>query len=161
MNETNIIEKSRAILFIGVILATICLAGCNPREVPGIKQTLDKLSEVRTKETDKTIKESSELQELDNVCSQIPLLTEFKFIRKSMSSHNPPALYYYYYSDMNFDKSDQAFTQYFTNNGWEISEVSSLNRTSSFKKDDIRVTIQFGGMGGDANYGITCKKSPR
>jgi hypothetical protein len=117
------------------------------------------LKENRTKAADEAIQKNPELQELDNLCKQIAALKDFKFISKGISSHGLPALYYSYYSENDFDETDKFFRDYLMKNGWESVSNPSNNRTSAFKKHSIRIIIQYGGMGTDSNYGITCEKS--
>lgn len=145
------------ILLLAIVFYTV---GCNPRQLPIIKDRLTEMDNVGTEETKEAIKNNAKLQELDNICKQIPLPEGFKLIAIQLSPNESPILTYYYYSENDFEKSDNYFRQYFVENGWSIVENKSLNRISSFRNDNYKINIQYGGMGANANYAINCSKLP-
>lgn len=157
-----ITKKKYMLTFVAVILLimTFCFAGCNPKELPILKEKLKDWDEFTTRETEEAIKRNPELQELDNLCKQIPLSERFKLYSKRMASHGPPALFLFYYSEDDFDKSDKLFREYFKQNGWEIFNKNSMNRISEFRKNNYIISIQYGGVGQSANYAISCEKTP-
>lgn len=143
-------------------VAVICAfcAGCNPKELPFVRDNVKKFDEYTTKETDDAIKKSPELQELDALCKQIPLSDRFEFYSKRMASHGPPALFFFYSSEEDFLASDALFKDYFKQRGWEIRDSNSLNKISEFRNEKYLITIQYGGIGKNANYAMSCEKLP-
>ncbi|MCU0238818.1 MAG: hypothetical protein MUC29_05195 [Pyrinomonadaceae bacterium] len=134
------------------------ISGCNPKGLPFIKEYLRKNDELNTKQTNEDIKTNAKLKELDDLCKSIPLPDSFKFYGKQRSYKHSNLLSFYYYSEDSFDKSDKHFREYFLSNGWKLFEENYVNRITELRKDDKAITIQYGGIGIDANYSFACKR---
>ena len=113
-----------------------------------------------TELTNKAVKESSQLQELDKVCSQIQL-PDFQLIRKGGIDDQKITLSYYYDSQTDYLRGWQIFDRYFDKNNWTYIEngqgVIESQKFIEYSKDNYKVKIFSGGMG-DAEYSIYCEK---
>lgn len=138
---------SKSFLNAGVcpaLLILLCL-GCNEAQI--------------TKYTDEAIKNSPELQELEKVCTQIPLPQDFQFVRKGGIDDQRIMLTYLYYSETEYGKATAVWINYFNENGWKkVKEDNSYPKVIEFRNDRFRVAIQHGGIGKTSNYGISCEK---
>lgn len=142
-----------------ITLFSIFLTGCNFRELPIVRDAIIKEREQITINTEKAIKNSPELQELDKMCSQIPLPKDFKFISKGGLDDQKVTLSTYYYSETDFQEVRQLFKDYFNQKGWDlIKEDSSYPKVIEFASDYFLVSLQNGGMSKDANYSVYCEK---
>jgi hypothetical protein len=145
--------------FLLISLFFIFLTGCNFKELPIVKDLIVKNREEATKYTEEAIKNSPELQELDKMCSQIPLPKDFKFISKGGLDDQAISLSTYYYSETSYQEAKQLFKDYFNQKGWNlIKEDDSYPKVIEFKDNTFLVSLQYGGMGSDVNYSIYCEK---
>ncbi|HKP69488.1 MAG TPA: hypothetical protein VJV05_09405 [Pyrinomonadaceae bacterium] len=141
-----------------IFVVAFLLPGCNPKELPIINAGINKLNEAQEREIDETIRKSDALKELDHLCRSIVESGDFRLVSRSISTHGPPKLFFYYYSDVDFDSADGDFGRRLGAAGWRTVENRSMNPTAAFRKDDQVIVIQYGGIGSNANYGITCEK---
>lgn len=115
----------------------------------------------RTELTNKAIRKSSDLQELDKICTQIPLPADFRLIKKDGIDDQKITLSYYYDSQKKYIEVWQFLDNYFDDNNWKFIEngegVISSQKFIEYQKDSYKVIIQNGGMG-DAEYSIYCEK---
>jgi hypothetical protein len=155
-------KSSQHLLNFSVCLILFILVGlgCNPKNLPGIRGKLKEWDEERTKDTERTIEKTPKLQELDSICKQVPVPADFKFIAKHLTwiVNQEPLISYFYYSKTDFDKAENNFRNYLITNGWESLKSDHLNKVNVFKKDNFKIHIQYGGVGSDANYSISCEK---
>ena len=127
-----------------LILLLVCLS-CTGRQV--------------TELTNKAIKDSPELQDLDKVCTQIPLPSDFRLIQKGGIDDQKISLSYHYDSQKKYLEVWQFLNTYFKENGWKFvkNESDSIMKTIEYSNDKYRVVIQNGGMR-NVEYGIYCEK---
>lgn len=132
--------------------------GCNPRSLPVVGDQLRWLDQKTTEETDRAIAKDPQLQEIEKVCNSIPKDQSFSLYAKRMAHTYPLTLFYFYSSPKNYDTAEREFGEYFQKGEWERREIGSVNRVVEYKNETYRVTIQFGGMGPNANYGFSCER---
>lgn len=133
--------------------------GCNPRELPGIRNLVIENEKQTTRQTEEAIKNSHELQELDKMCKQIPLPLDFKFVWKGGIDDEKISLSSYYYSETSLGETKNFYNQYFIQNNWhKENEDNSYPPSVEFRNSTYRVVIHNGGMGSRTNYSIYCEK---
>jgi hypothetical protein len=133
-------------------------AGCNLKELPVVRDQVRKMDEIATAETDKAIENSPELQELDSICTHIPLNDSFRLYGKRIAPNYPSTLFYSYDSSEDFETASRRFTEHFAGLGWASRQLNAVNRITEFRSEKFRVTIQYGGIGKNANYSFSCEK---
>jgi hypothetical protein len=115
----------------------------------------------QTELTNEAIKKSSELQELDNVCKQIPLPQNFKFVRKSGIDDQKITLSYYYYSDTKYLETWNFLQEYFSQNKWQLVKngegIVSSQKFIEFTNDTYRVKAWYQ-RDARSNYSLYCEK---
>lgn len=138
----------------GIVISTffsaliLFSAGC----LPALEKHLDDVAE---KELAETISKSPELQSLEKDCEAIPRLRNTWLVRRNISTHGPRELYYYFFADGGLKNTRDLFNSYFRDE-WEM--VSSHPDGQTFKRGDFLAVIQYGGMGSEITYAITCKR---
>lgn len=139
-----------------IVIAVVIIAGCFTRNLAPINS----LNETREKELDEIISRNEDLKILADICTQLGSLQDFKLLRRSMSTHGEPELYFYFRSDKQFPEASKTFSTFLEQNSWRLLEESRLGKLEYYRKDNLEVNIQYGRIG-DAEYGITCAKSPK
>lgn len=143
--------------------AALSLAGCpNPRDLPGVKERIKREGEKSTRETEEAIQQSPVLQELNRLCTkEIPLPDGFHLVVKSRSINTGPFLSYGYYSEADYQRVKAFYIDYFTRNGWRITNQKDEGWGSDlieFSKDSHKVEFYHGGMDKEVNYSLVCWK---
>lgn len=143
-----------------LILLLLWITGCNPKELPIFKEAREQNEKLITEQTEKAIKNSPELQELDNVCKQIPLPSDFKFVWKGGLDDQKLSLSTHYYSETSYEEAKNIFNDYFSKNNGKLVKVKegNISKILEYQKENYRVVIQYGGMGKGVNYFIYCEK---
>jgi len=145
-------------IIIAFLVVSFCLSqmGCFLQKVPVINEQLERAEKAKQAEIDSAISKNAELRSLAATCSTLGSLKSFKLIGRDIYSHGKAGLSYYYASEESYDDTYRTLSAYLSSNGWHSIESLSVNRTFAFQKDDMRVTVQYGGIG-TADYGITCE----
>lgn len=141
-------------VFLSLVVATS--SGCLLKKIPAVNSQLNKYNQLRQRQIDKEIEGNEDYQRLALICGEIGSHQQFELLRRDMSVHGAPAVYYYYRSSLPFSMASAAITGLMERDGWHGVNNRSMNYTMAFEKDDLRIVVQYGGMG-DADYGITCK----
>ncbi|MEZ5428393.1 MAG: hypothetical protein R2747_19140 [Pyrinomonadaceae bacterium] len=147
-------KRMRYVLAIGLLCFS--LMGC--KILPGFEELMTQEDKRETRETEKAIKNSPELQELDELCRKLPQVNEFRLIGKARNFRKPTKLTFFYYSEKDPYSLDRVFRNYFREKGWETVEKNTMNQTSDFRNEYFTVNIQYGGISLDSNIGISCGK---
>jgi hypothetical protein len=155
-------KVSYTFLCLGICLIFLVFVCLSCRDLPGIKQLSEADATVTTKLTEEAIKNSTQLQELDNVCKEIPLPPDFRFIWKGGIDDQKITLSTHYYSETKYEETWALLKRYFAQNGWRIVKdgegtISSI-KIIEFTNGNYRVINQYGGMEKRTNYSICCEK---
>jgi hypothetical protein len=141
-----------------LLISSFCLTACDPRELPGIKDKVIELEKNHTAQAEEAIRNKTELQEINNLCNQIPLLGQTKFIWKNLFK-NKNALDFYFYYEGDLHKLNGFYKNHFDQKGWKLTkDITSYPQSSEFKASNYRVVIQYGGISERTNFAITCEK---
>ena len=140
------------------LIFLIAFSACNPRELPVIRDGVRKLDEQTTLNTDAAIAKNPELKDLDELCNAIPKHESFQLYGKSIGRNKPLKLFHNYKSAEDFRTADSRFSSYFANSGWNSKDdIGTWHTVREFTNEKYRVTIQYGGMSSNANYGFSCE----
>lgn len=145
-----------------LIMAVLCITGCNPRELPGLKQGAKRQEERITRETERAIKESPALQELNRLCvEEVPRPNGFVLVNKYRDLHGEKFLGYGYHSDADYQFVKSFYLEYFSRHGWQLTNVKDSGWGQpqiEFRKDNHLVRIYDLGQGEGINYSLHCEK---
>ena len=143
-----------------ILLLVVCLAGC-VRSNPLFRKLAEKEDAKRIKRTDEDVAKSSELQELDRLCTkEIPLFDGFVPNGRFAGPTWTTSLSYYYRSSAAYARVKAFYVNYFSQNGWTLTrqkENSWGPDELEFAKQPYRLIISHGGLG-DADYAVGCDK---
>ena len=142
-----------------ILLVCSILTGCNPRELPAVKTLVEENEKAITKQTEEAIRNDPRLHALDEICRQVPLPRDARFVRKAGPDDENLTLSVYYYSDTPYDNARIVWEQYFSQTGWTLVDHRDRGflKTTEFRSSDYRIVIQYGGMGQGVNYAVDCK----
>ncbi len=156
MNKTINKFSTKSLIFCLILSSISC---SSPTKLPIIKDYILAREKERTEETEGAIKNSKVLQELDNLCKSIPLMTDFSLIYRDMNLNNRTSLSFAYYSENKFADAEKFYTNYFLQNNWKFVEKGSLSSEYFiFEKDSFRVGIGYSDRGDGVNYLKECDK---
>lgn len=143
-----------------IVLLLLCICfGCNPRELPFVRDIVTKSEDSTTEQTEKAIAKSPELQKLNSICNSFPRPEDFKFTWKGGLDDEVLALSIHYYSDINYEEAKSFFINSLVESGGKlINEDDSYPKSIEFKKANYKIIVQHGGMGSRSNYAIDCVK---
>ena len=146
--------------FVLVLLAlTLICFSCKAIN-SGSKEIQQKLLDEQTLETDKAIEKSKSLQELNTVCTNVPLPQSFVFVYKGGIDDQKISLAYYYKSESSFDDVRVSIEEYFDKHGWNKVDYSHrFPKQIDFTNQNYRIAVYFGNTGGLSNFSIYCEKS--
>lgn len=136
-----------------VLLMSFGFSACFVRSLP------DPLAEQREQQLDEFINKNETLKQLDTLCKEVGAVQRFKLIRRSIS-RDASELYLYFETGIPHIQTSNNYAPYFRDQAWMRDERSQVGRTEVFRKDDVMITIQYGGIGGGADIGITCRAKP-
>jgi hypothetical protein len=143
-----------------LVLVTVPLTACDPRQLPGFKQEAKRQEERITRETEEAIKKSPALQELDHLCTQeIPRPDGFVPVNKYRDVHEERFLGYGYHSALDYQSVKSFYINHLTQNGWQITKQKDGGWGEpqiEFRKDKYRVTIFDVGAGEGTNFTLSC-----
>lgn len=154
--------KLRQIGTLILLLAAFLLLGarfCGDWAV--FKNIRDAQNRLGNESTEAAIRESASLKELDNVCSQIPLPKDFTLIEKGGLDDQKVTLSYLYNSNLKEYDVVIFFIRHLKEDEWQLIKDSSMDYPPSleFKKNNIRLVMQNGGMGKNV-VSINCERLP-
>lgn len=152
----------KTFLVLSLLAVSLCVAACNPRELPSIKQ-LGKREEQRiTRETEEAIKRSPVFQEIDRLCTQeIPRPEGFVAVRKYKDLHGETFLGYGYHSKADFNSVKSFYVGYFAHHGWNFTKENKGEwgfPDIQFRNQKYEVIIYDAGQDGEINYFIHCER---
>jgi hypothetical protein len=109
--------------------------------------------------TEREIKNSPALQELDKVCRKLPFFEKIDPVRQ-MTSKKDDTLFYYYRLKKDFDELKRFYKAKLPPDGWTLVKEDSeiWEDQIEFKKGRYRIQISNGSFG-DENYATSCEDS--
>ena len=114
----------------------------------------NKLDDLNSEQVEKEIARNPKFGEFAAICGKLGALDDFRLVRKSIGKDGSE-LYYYFQSSVRKSQASEAFSAYLLRDGWSRLDQAGTGRMEVYKRNDLRVTIQYGGLTG-ADYGITC-----
>lgn len=103
-------------------------------------------------QTDNLINRSAPLKNVDNLCENLPKPEDFHFVGKIVSGNSYTfAISHYYQSELEYNKVETFYLQWFTQNNWLLETHGTLD----FRKGNLIIHINRGSWAG-ANYAIYC-----
>lgn len=144
------------------LVSCLAVGGCNPRDLPGIRNLREASEKASTKRAEEAIRNSPELQRLNQVCEEIPLPGRFEFVWKGGPDPETLMLSNYYYSEIDFNTANGEWETYFSKTGWNVvqRDWNVVGKGNRYRKPGYEVVIEFGSMGKRVNYAISCKVLP-
>lgn len=136
-----------------VLLMSFSFSACFVRSLP------DPFAEQREQHLDEFINKNERLKQLDSLCKEIGDVQKFKLTRRSIS-RDATELYFYFETGISHLQASNNFAPYFRDGAWDRDERSRVGKAEFFKKGDITINIQYGGISGGADIGITCRTKP-
>lgn len=140
-----------------IFISFLVFTGCFVRNIPSVNAVVRSYDQAKEKRINEFIKQSEIHQKLGSVCGELGALQNFELAGRDIATHGSPELYYYFRSKASLTDTRRILSQYLEKRGWHEIESLSMNYTFAYQKDDLRVVVQYGGIG-DADYGITCSK---
>jgi hypothetical protein len=141
----------------GLIIYLTIFAGCSPKTLPGIREQLKKNDEAATEEANRLIADNPDLRALNELCEQVPISENFSLYSKRIAHNYPLTIFFFYRSKDDSSLMDAQFRQYFMERNWRIRDLSSVNKITEFTNEKYRITIQYGGLGENADYSFSCE----
>jgi hypothetical protein len=144
------------------ILSVLTLACLNPRNNPIFRKLAKDSDERIVKQTEKDLKESPVLQEIDRLCTQeIPAFEGFRLVRRVSWKSRNPFLSYSYSSNTDFQAVRSFYKDYFSRNGWQLrhDQVGGWGPPwhATWRNKEYSISIEFM-PGEESNYGFFCQK---
>ncbi len=103
------------------------------------------------------IKQSSEPEDFDKVCSQTSTPSDFKYIGKT-AGNNKKFVQYNYKTSLNYEEVKQFYTNLLNQNGWElVDERDNWGNNFTHRKENQLISITRRGSGKNS-CSIACKK---
>lgn len=143
---------ARLILFTILIFSGGCLS------IP--RQIKKKIADNTTRATDEAIKGSPKLQELNKICTDIPLPDDFVFEEKYLLTVGlNENLTYSYDSKTAFNESRKIFEDYFKEKDWRVRDMSDKYPPGlDFTDGNVNVSVGAESIGDGFAYTIYCKR---
>ena len=109
------------------------------------------------RETDQLIRQSKDLQNLEKICTQLPILGRLTPVRKFVGK-NENTLSYYYSLSQDFNHLKAVYKESLLRDGWIVAkeEPSLWEEQIEFEKETLRVHIAYGNFGNE-NYALHCE----
>jgi hypothetical protein len=146
---------------LSVTLLVLCLTGCNPTSLPGLRTLAKKEDERQQREADEAIKNNPVFRELDHLCrEEIPLFQGFVLVGKHASTNKRKFLTYFFTSKAEFTEVRDFYKQYFSKNNWQTAEQREGgwgSDVSEFRSGSYRFILYHEGLG-DADFAFHCEK---
>ena len=143
-------------LLIPIALFASFMSGCSYVRAPN--QGSKWIDDRNTRATDEAIEKDDTLKELAAICSSIPKRDDYVLVSKGLSHVPPPELFYNYSSSEDFETARMRFHSYLQSDDWHLEDTGQAQYYAEYRKGPYRISIQFGRMGRDANYGFSCEK---
>lgn len=137
-----------------LLVCVLILSACE--NISRLSNGLDRQLERNTEEA---ISKSPALQEVDKVCREVPLPSDFVFVRKGGLDDQKITLSYYYSSKTKYEEAQGLWRNYFEGTGWRLIKVSDFpSKSMEFRNETYRISTFYGGMGSGVDYSIYCEK---
>lgn len=109
------------------------------------------------RETDKAIRQSKALQNLEKICNELPILGRLTPSRKSIGKQGD-TLFHYYRLDQDFNELKSVYKENLLRKGWILTkeEPSIWEEQIEFEKEKLHIHISYGTYGNE-NYGLSCE----
>lgn len=149
-------------LFLLLTILSALTACLNPRNNPVFRKLAKDSDERIAKQTEKDLKESPVLQEIDRLCIQeIPTLEGSHLVRRVSWKSRNPFLSYSFSSKADFQTVRSFYKDYFSRNGWELrhDQVGGWGPPwhATWRNKDYSVSITYQPED-ESNYGFFCQK---
>jgi hypothetical protein len=140
----------RVLCICSILSAVLLIIGC------GVIIN-NKFDPSRTAEAERIINADPEYRKVDDVCKTIPLPVNSTFVGKARL-FNSIGIIYFYSSQENLDKIESHFRATLTNKGWEPVPNDLISRAIGFRKDNVEISSQLGGISSDITFSLNCEK---
>lgn len=165
MKRSN--KRFNRIGFLIVLSAIYIFTGCNPRDIIFGREEIERKEKIATERTEREIKESSELKDLNELCQSIPRQDGFELLYKDTwindnfpdNSKRDIFLTHKLSSKVEFKELKKVILDYFLTRGWTRLEQKELGRELRFRKDNYAISISYQGQEEQINYFFTCVKT--
>lgn len=135
------------------------IVGCIDRGNPVFKEIANGAGNRETESTEKLISQSSELQNLEKICRDLPFFRGTQPKIKGISREND-VLFYYYNLETDVKKMQEALKEQLSQNGWVLKKENNgiWENQIEFEKGNYWIQVTNGNFG-ESNYGTNCKDS--
>ncbi len=152
--KNRVCPRVRTIILL--IVVSIVFGACDLRKNPIFEKAGEAKSKFETEATQKAIKESANLTELDDFCIGLPGVSSDKLIRIGQSRNSPTTLFYYFETARTDEIVEQQMKDRLTEGDWRFSIDSYQARVFVNEKRNIRIAFYFTGLGDKTDYSISC-----
>ncbi len=144
-----------------VLACCVLFAACNPRETPIFKKLAQASDREITARTEEAIRNDPELQKLSELCDSIPRPADAELIKKSGGESRGKRLSFVFLTMASFEELNDVWELYFSANEWEVidRDYTSIRKILRLTRNGNSIEIQYGGMGGAANLGLSCRNT--
>lgn len=110
---------------------------------------------------DEEIRQSKDLQNLERMCSQLPILGGLTPEKKSIGRKGN-ILFYHYSLDQDFNQFKSTYKDILLREGWTLTKEESgvWEEQIEFEKETLRIHISYG-YAGKGSYGLSCEYKSR
>jgi hypothetical protein len=140
-----------------ILTLSFFVSGCIDRKwVPFSRERTIYLEKNATAEAEEKIRNSPELQKVDNVCRQIQLPESFNFVSKQVIGSNKKFITYNYRSDEGYHEVHAFYLEYFKKDGWELTadKIGMIYQEIKFKKEEYEVSLYYNGKADRVQYSL-------
>ena len=146
---------------LALTLVVLCLTGCNPTKLPGLRTLAKKEDARQQREAEEAIQNNPLFRELDHLCrEEVPLFPGFVLVGKHVSTNERKFLTYFFSSKAEITGVRDFYKKYFSRNNWQIAEQREGgwgSDVSEFRKESYRFILYHDGLG-DADFAFHCEK---
>ncbi len=146
--------NGRTLMLLFLIL--FVLAACDLRKNPIFEAAGEAKSKMVTEATQKAIKESADLTDLDNFCTGLPGVGSDTLIRLGQSRNSPTTLFYYFETSRTDEVVEQQMKDRLSDGDWDFSIDSYQARVFVNKNKNLQIEFTFTGLGDKTDYAISC-----
>ncbi|MFL6466872.1 MAG: hypothetical protein ACJ72Z_02830 [Pyrinomonadaceae bacterium] len=144
--------------FFFTLLFALTLASCNVRDTPMFKWLAESNDEEITRQTEELIRTDPEMGRLNEICMSIPMPKDTILVRKGGPDDRKKSLWVLFNTSTSFEQLDRTWSSHFERNNWRLAgnETTSIMKLLEYRKENMTIQIQFGGLGSKANVSLGC-----
>ena len=153
----------RQYCFIVTVFILLIAGACNPRNLPVVRDVGKSLDERASQEAERLLRENPRWREVGDVCLNLGNPENAALVSKRLAN-NSLAVSLDYQCPLRPNEIYRFYENQFRGDGWvphpdnRLPGESSLHDIFHYRKDNLRVSLQIGGMGPGLTYGIWCEK---